>query len=141
VQEATGESVELAYVGQAYTGEEAECDAASFGIELQVVGLPAAKRGFVLLPRRWVGERSFAWMARFRRLPRDYERLDETLKGLHYLAFSMLLLHRAASGSPLSPSSRPDPSLSTRPATNPDPMVWVIGPLAHSFYMSRLSGQ
>ena len=37
--------------------------------------LPEAKRGFVLLPRRWVVERSFAWMARFRRLARDYERL------------------------------------------------------------------
>jgi transposase len=99
VQEATGESLELAYVDQAYTGEGAECDAASYGIELQVVGLPAAKRGFVLLPRRWVGERSFAWMARFRRLARDYERLDETLAGLHYVAFTMLRLHRAASQS------------------------------------------
>jgi len=99
VQEATGESVELAYVDQAYTGEEAECDAASYGIELQVVGLPAAKRSFVLLPRRWVGERSFAWMARFRRLARDYERLDETLAGLHYVAFAVLMLHRAAAQS------------------------------------------
>jgi transposase len=97
VQEVTGESVELAYVDQGYTGEAAECDAASYGIELEVVGLPEAKRGFVLLPRRWVGERSFGWMARFRRLARDYERLEETLEGLHYVAFSMLMLHKAAS--------------------------------------------
>ena len=49
------------------------------GIELAVVKLPEAKRGFVLLPRRWVVERDFAWAARFRRLARDYERLAATL--------------------------------------------------------------
>ena len=52
------------------------------------------KRGFVLLPRRWVIERSFAWAARFRRLARDYERLPATVAGLHFLAFACLLLHR-----------------------------------------------
>jgi transposase len=96
VQEATGESVELAFVDQGYTGDEAKAAAASHGIHLQVVGLPEAKRGFVLLPRRWVVERSYGWMARFRRLARDYERLEETLKGLHYVAFSILMLQRAA---------------------------------------------
>jgi transposase len=95
VQEATAESVSLAYVDQGYTGEEAEVDAASEGIHLEVVKLPGTKRGFVLLPRRWVVERSFAWMARFRRLARDYERLTETLEGLHYVAFSFLMLHKA----------------------------------------------
>jgi len=63
---------------------------------LEVVRLPGAKKGFVLLPRRWVVERSFAWVARFRRLARDYERLSETLAGLHFVAFSMLMLVRAA---------------------------------------------
>jgi transposase len=96
VQEATGESVELAYVDQGYTGEAASDAAAGHGIALEVVKLPEAKRGFVLLPRRWVVERSFGWMARFRRLARDYERLAETLAGLHYVAFSLLMLHKAA---------------------------------------------
>jgi transposase len=59
-----------------------------------VVKLPTAKHGFVLLPRRWVVERSFGWMARFRRLARDYERLAETLAGLHFVAFAMLMAHR-----------------------------------------------
>jgi len=80
-------------VDQGYTGERAAEAARGEGIEL-VVKLPAARRGFVLLPRRWVVERSFAWLTRFRRLVRDYERLPETVAGLHFLAFAMLLLKR-----------------------------------------------
>jgi transposase len=94
VQAATGEAVELAYVDQGDTGAQAEVDAAAAGIRLEVVKLPAAKRGFVLLPRRWVVERSFAWAARCRRLARNYERLEESVAGLHFLAFACLLLHR-----------------------------------------------
>jgi transposase len=94
VQQATGETVEVAFVDQGYTGDAPAEAAAQHGIRLDVVKLPEAKRGFVLLPRRWVVERSFAWLARFRRLARDYERLPETLKGLHLLAFAVVLLHR-----------------------------------------------
>ncbi|ACB82095.1 transposase IS4 family protein [Methylorubrum populi BJ001] len=61
-----------------------------------MVKLPEAKRGFLLLPRRWVVERAYAWMARFRRQARDYERLPATLAGLHLVAFNVLLLRRAA---------------------------------------------
>ncbi len=96
VQEVTGESVELAYVDRGYTGEDPTAAAAAHGIALDVVRLPEAKRGFVLLPRRWVVERSFGWAARFRRLARDYERLTETVAGLHYVAFSLLMLLKAA---------------------------------------------
>jgi transposase len=95
VQEATGESVEVAFVDQGYTGKTPEADAAAHGIRLEVVKLPEAKRGFVLLPRRWVVERDFAWAARFRRLARDYERLEETLLGYHLIAFAGLLLQNA----------------------------------------------
>ena len=94
IQEATGDSVEVAFVDQGYTGEQPATDAEAHGIRLEVVKLHTAKRGFVLLPRRWVVERSFAWMARFRRLARDYERLAETLVGLHFVAFAMLMAHR-----------------------------------------------
>jgi transposase len=94
VREVTGESVELAFVDQGYTGEAAAESAAAHGLRLEVVKLPEVKRGFVLLPRRWVVERSFAWAARFRRLARDYERLPETLAGLHFLAFAILMLKR-----------------------------------------------
>ena len=94
VQDATHEAVEVAFVDQGYTGDAPAAAAAEHGIRLEVVKLPAAKRGFVLLPRRWVGERSFAWTARFRRLARDYERLAATLKGLHLLAFTIVMLQR-----------------------------------------------
>ena len=94
VQEATGETIEIAFVDQGYTGDTAAQAAAQYGLRLEVVKLPEAKNGFVLLPRRWVIERSFGWMARFRRLARDYERLPETLRGLHFLAFAMLMAHR-----------------------------------------------
>jgi transposase len=94
LQEATGQTVELAYVDQGYTGEAPALAAADHGIHLAVVKLPEARRGFVLLPRRWVVERDFAWAARFRRLARDYERLAATLAALHFLAFACLMLHR-----------------------------------------------
>lgn len=96
VQAETGESVEIAYVDQGYTGETAATAAAEHGIKLEVVKLSTAKHGFVLLPKRWVVERSFGWTARFRRLARDYERLPETLAGLHYLAFAILMLKNVA---------------------------------------------
>ena len=54
------------------------------GIRLEVVILREAKRGFVLLPRRWVGERSFAWSTRCRRLVNDYERYATALAGVPY---------------------------------------------------------
>jgi hypothetical protein len=41
---------------------------------------------FVLLPRRWVVERTFGWLGRFRRLARDYKRLSSTLEDWHWLA-------------------------------------------------------
>ena len=56
---------------------------------------PEAKRGFVLVPRRWVVDRDFAWASRFRRLDKDYERLPATLAGLHFVAFACLFLQQA----------------------------------------------
>ena len=96
VQEATGDSVQIAYVDQGYTGEDAQEAAQQHGIDLLVVKLEEAKKGFVLLPRRWVVERSFAWASRFRRLARDYERLAQTLADMHYVVFAILMLVKAA---------------------------------------------
>jgi transposase len=100
VQEVTGGTVEVAFVDQGYTGEDAARDAKQEGIRLEVVKHTEAKRGFVLLPRRWVVERSFGWAGRFRRLTRDYERLAATLAGWHWLAFVALLLGKLGLKSP-----------------------------------------
>ena len=96
VQEVTEQNVTVAYVDQGYTGPDPADAAKEHGMTLEVVKLPEAKKGFVLLPRRWVVERSFAWTARFRRLAKDYERLPETLAGLHFVVFAILMLARAA---------------------------------------------
>jgi transposase len=58
---------------------------------------PEASKDFVLLPKRWVVERSFAWLSRFRRLARDYERIPQTLVGLYFAAFVCLLLPKLLS--------------------------------------------
>ncbi len=73
MQEATRSSVEVTFVGRVYTGPPR-----AHGIELALVKHAGAKRGFVLLTRRWAVERPFARAARFRRLARDYECLTDT---------------------------------------------------------------
>jgi transposase len=94
VQAATGQTVAVAFVDQGYTGDNPAAAAQEQGIRLEVVKLEEAKRGFVLLPRRWVVERAFAWAARCRRLAKDYERLPDVVAGLHFVAFVTLMLHR-----------------------------------------------
>lgn len=96
VQQVTDQSVTHAFVDQGYTGDDPATAALEQGVTLDVVKLPEAKRGFVLLPRRWVIERSWAWMTRFRRLVRNYERLAETLAQLHFVVFAILMLVKAA---------------------------------------------
>src|SRR3954454_10491959 len=65
VQEVTGRTVEVAFVDQGYTGDTPAEDAQRNGIRLEVVKHAEAKKGFVLLPRRWVVERTFGWLGRF----------------------------------------------------------------------------
>lgn len=93
VQETTGAQVEVAFVDQGYTGVQTALDATQAGVELVVVKRPEATKGFILLPKQWVVERSLAWLARFRRLSRDLERLPSTLVGFHFLATCVLLCH------------------------------------------------
>jgi transposase len=95
MQQVTGDNVELVWVDQGYTGATAADAANQHGIQLEVVKLPTAKKGFVLLPRRWVVERTFGWAVRFRRLVRDFERLPETVAGMHFVAFACLFIKRA----------------------------------------------
>lgn len=92
VQAVTGGTVEVVYVDQGYTGTDAAEQAKANSMELVVMKHTEAKKGFVLLPRRWVIERTFGWLGRFRRLARDYERLSESVAGWHWVASVTLLL-------------------------------------------------
>jgi transposase len=94
-QAATGQTVEVAIVDQGSTGAAPAAAAAAHGIQLEVVKLPGAKKGFVPPPRRWVVARSFAWTGRFRRLARDDERLHTTREGFHSIAVALLALKAA----------------------------------------------
>ena len=91
VQGETGQTVEIAFVDQGYTRETAADAPKKHGIKLHT-----AKNGIVLLSRCWVVERSFGWVSQFRRLARDDERLPETLAGLDYVAFVILMLRNVA---------------------------------------------
>jgi transposase len=92
IQEAAHQQVKIAFVDQGYTGQDAAEQAQAHGIDLIVVKLEEPKKGFILLPRRWVVERTFAWLGRFRRLARDYERLSASLAGYHWIAATSLML-------------------------------------------------
>ena len=95
IQKATQENRDRLRRSRVYGREGLEL-AAGDGIRLEVVKHKEAKRGFVLLPRRWVVERDFAWASHFRRLVKDYERLPERVAGLHFVAFACLFLQQAA---------------------------------------------
>ncbi len=94
VQEVTGDTVEVGFVDQGYTGAQAAQDAQAQHLHLEVVKLPEAKQGLVWLPKRRVVQQSNAWAARFRPLARDDEQLAETLAGLYFVAFTILMRKR-----------------------------------------------
>ena len=68
----------------------------TFGWVLQTVLRPVAARGFVVLPKRWIVERTFAWLARFRRNSKDYERLPEVSEAMIYISMVHLMSRRLA---------------------------------------------
>jgi len=67
-----------------------------FRIVLAIVKRSSDQAGFVVLPKRWVVERSFAWLGRYRRLSKDYERCSKSSEGMVYLASIHRLLRHLA---------------------------------------------
>ena len=87
--------LQLLWADGNYAGQLIDWVRDTCGWLLEIIKRPAEAKGFQLLPRRWVVERTFAWMANFRRLNRDYERLAATLRALHVSAHAVTLLARA----------------------------------------------
>jgi transposase len=79
-----------------YRGGRAARAAAHAHVRLEIVHRPPATRGFEVLPRRWVIERSFAWLGRNRRLAKDFERLIEVSTAMAVVAIIQLLIRRLA---------------------------------------------
>ena len=87
------------WVDEGYQGKDvAEAILHDLQVDLQIVPKPSGQKGFVLVPRRWVVERTFAWLGRYRRLSKDYEYWVETSQSMIYLAMSHLMLRRLARG-------------------------------------------
>jgi len=74
----------------------------TFACALEIVKRPPAAKGFVLLPRRWVVERTFAWLGRYRRLSKDYEERTDTSEAMIHIAMTNLMLRRLARPRPAS---------------------------------------
>lgn len=89
-------SVSLVYADGGYQGRLVAIAKSAWGIVLEIVRKPADQRGFAVLPRRWVVERTFSWLLRWRRLVRDYERLPETHEAMVKWAMVGLMLNRLA---------------------------------------------
>ena len=84
------------WVDGAYRGEVLLWVLTHFRFALEPVQRPEGSKGFVLLPKRWIVERTFAWLTRCRRLGRDYETLPQSSEALIYLAMIRLMLRRLA---------------------------------------------
>lgn len=89
-------SVRHIFADGGYQGQLLATAKSAWGIVVEVVRKPADQRGFEVLPRRWVVERTFSWLMRFRRLARDYERLPATHEAIVKWAMVGIMLNRLA---------------------------------------------
>ena len=86
--------LELVWADSAYAGELVEEVKAQKDFELEIIKRTDDMKGFVLLPKRWVVERTFGWLTRCRRLCKDYERTTSSAEGFVYAAMTRLMLRR-----------------------------------------------
>lgn len=91
-----GKKLRKIWVDGGYAGQLVEWVAKRFAFCLAVVLRPKERKGFVLLPRRWVVERTFGWLNHSRRLSKSYERLTRTDESWVYIAMTRLMLERLA---------------------------------------------
>jgi putative transposase len=86
--------LEQIWADSAYAGALVEWVREEYGWRLVIVTKPADQDGFVVHPRRWVVERTFAWLSTYRRLSKDYEELPESSEAWVYAASIQLMLNR-----------------------------------------------
>ncbi len=86
----------LIWADGGYSGQVAELVALTWGWTVEIVKRTAGEKGFTVLPRRWVVERTFAWLGRYRRLSKDYEQRAEVSEAMVHLAMISLMLRRLA---------------------------------------------
>ena len=89
-------SVRHIFADGGYQGQLIATAKSAWNIVVEVVKKPVDQLGFAVLPRRWVVERTFSWLLRWRRLVRDYERLPETHEAMIKWAMVGLMLNRLA---------------------------------------------
>jgi transposase len=89
-------SVRHVFADGGYRGRLVATAKSAWRITVEVVKKPPDQRGFAVLPRRWVVERTFSWLMRFRRLARDYERLPATHEAVVKWAMVAIMLNRLA---------------------------------------------
>lgn len=89
--------LELVWADGGYNARQVDAAVAAMpGLKLEIVKRTDDMKGFVVLPRRWVVERTFSWFGRNRRLAKDYENLADTLAAFVTLASIQLALRRLA---------------------------------------------
>jgi putative transposase len=86
--------LKLIWADTAYGGELVEWVKILAGWVLEIVKRPKEQKGFVVLPRRWVVERTLGWLGRYRRLSKDYEERPESEEAIILIAMINLMVHR-----------------------------------------------
>jgi putative transposase len=87
------ERLKKLWADQNYSGELVEWASCFSNFELEIVRRPEGAEGFVLLPKRWIVERTFGWFGRYRRLSKDYEGTCESSEGCIYAAMINRMVH------------------------------------------------
>ena len=88
--------LELVWADGGYTGSLVEHCLAALALVLQIVKRSDDRRGFVVLPKRWIVERTNAWLMRTRRLARDYERRTTSAEAMVHWSMILLMTRRLA---------------------------------------------
>ncbi len=88
--------LELIWADSSYRGPLEEWTGRVTGFILQIVRRDPGRKGFYVLPRRWVVERTFGWFGRYRRLSKDYEEVPQSSESMIYIAMIHLMVRRLA---------------------------------------------